>query len=104
MTVNASSDESLQELRKIERRFNLDLTILAICTTGITAGRIKEIMRHADIVWSCASGEVRSIIGPKAILQLSKKIPVFVLTRRGIRIVSSYCSDKNTIESLNLKK
>ena len=84
VTVNASMDEPFRTLRQMEKRYGISLTILAICTTGIHAQRVKEIGRYADLVWSCASDEVRTLIGRKSLIQLSRKIPVFALTGKGL--------------------
>ena len=104
VTINAFTNESLCKLRKMEKKYGISIIILVVCTTGITSKRVKEIERYADIVWSCASEEVRTVIGCRAILQLSKRIPVFVLTKKGLDLVSSYSSDKELIQSLNLRK
>ena len=58
----------------------------------------------ADLVWSCASSDLRRIIGPLAILQLSRQIPVFVLTRKGVDFVSAYAREEEIIKNLDIKK
>ena len=103
VTVNASMDESLKRLKEIENNLGISLTILALCTTGINKKRIWEISKYADMVWSCASKEVRTIIGKKAIVQLSRKIPVFVLSKKGLDLANAYSSEKNLITNLNLR-
>ncbi len=103
VTVNASMDESLKRLKEIESNSGISLTILALCTTRINKKRIWEISKYADMVWSCASKEVRTIIGKKAIVQLSRKIPVFVLSRKGLDLANAYSSEKNLIMNLNLR-
>ncbi len=104
VTINASMDESFSKLKKVEKNCGISLTSLAICTTGINKDRIREIGKYADLVWSCASEEIRTIIGKKAILQLSRKIPVFVLTKKGLDLISSYSSRKGLVKSLDLTK
>ena len=104
VTINASMDVPASMLRKMESDFKISLTSLAVCTTGLNRDRIQEIGRYTDIVWSCASDQLRKIIGKKAILQLSRKIPVFVLTKKGLDLVSSYSSQKAYIKSLDLSK
>ena len=103
VTVNASMDDSLKRLKEIESNSEISLTILALCTTGINKKKIQEISKYADMVWSCASKEVRTIIGKKAIAQLSRKIPVFVLSKKGLDLASAYSSEKNLITNLNLR-
>jgi putative methanogenesis marker protein 8 len=104
VTINASMDVPVSMLRKIENDFKISLTSLAVCTTGLNRNRIQEIGKYTDIVWSCASKELRMVIGKKAIIQLSKKIPVFVLTKKGLDLVSNYSSQKAHIKSLDLSK
>jgi len=104
VTVNASTGESFGKLRRLEKKHGISLVLLAVCTTGITSNRIREIEKHADIVWSCASEETRTMIGRKAILQLSKKIPVFVLTAKGLDLISMYSSAGHPIKDLDLTK
>ena len=104
VTINASMDESFSKLKKVEKNYGISLTFLAVCTTGIDKDRIREIGKYADIVWSCASEEIRTIIGKKAILQLSRKIPVFVLTKKGLNLISKYSSKEGLIRSLDLTK
>ena len=104
VTVNGFTDENLNKLKEIEEDYEVSITSLVVCTTGITEKRIQEIEEYADLVWSCASGEVRKIVGEKAILQLSRKIPVFVLTRKGLLLTGGYSSDGKFIKNLDLNK
>ncbi|MBC8389654.1 MAG: DUF2099 family protein [Actinobacteria bacterium] len=104
VTINASMDDSVSILRNIENDFKISLTSLAVCTTGLNGNRIQEIGKYTDIVWSCASDKVRKIIGKKAIMQLSRKIPVFILTEKGLGLVSNYSSHKALIKNLDLSK
>jgi len=104
VTINASMDEPLDMIRKIESDLKISVTALAICTTGLNIDRIQEVGKYTDIVWSCASRKLRMIIGKKAIAQLSRKIPVFILTKKGLNLVSSYSSNENLIKNLDLSK
>jgi len=100
VTVNGYSGEKLIEMRELERKHNISITIIAVCNTGIGRKGILEIKKHADLVWSCGSGEIRNIIGREAILQMSSIIPVFVLTRKGISLACSYFSDCKVIREI----
>jgi putative methanogenesis marker protein 8 len=104
VTINCSMDEPFKKTREIEKEYGVSVVVLAICTTGITEKRIKEIEQYADLVWSCGSGALREIIGKSAVLQLSKKIPVFVMTKKGLGFASQYCSHEALIEKLDVKK
>jgi len=93
VTVNAAGGESLAAIREMARSEGLALTILAVCTTGISAERVAEVAAHADLVWSCASTEIREAAGHRAILQVSLRIPVFVMTPQGLDLVQGYAAD-----------
>jgi putative methanogenesis marker protein 8 len=104
VTVCGHSAESLKMLRSLEKEYGVSIVCLAICTTGITKDKINMIRDCADLVWSCASSDLRRTIGPLAILQLSRQIPVFVLTKKGINFVSEYAREEEIIKNLDIKK
>ncbi len=92
VTINGFAGEDLSQVREIEKETGTSVTILVVCTTDVEKKRTIEIARYADLVWSCASSSIREIAGKKATIQIGVKIPVFVLTKRGIRFVSNYSS------------
>jgi hypothetical protein len=104
VTINAFMDDNFKELGKIEKKYNVSITSLMLCTTGVTEEKIRKIEKYSDIVWGCASEGVRRVIGGKAILQLSKKIPVFVLTQKGLNLTSGYSLEGYLIKRLDPKK
>jgi len=104
VTINALMDEKFKELKRIEEKYNISVTVLTICTTGVTEEKIQEIEKHSDLVWSCASEGVREMTGKEAIMQLSRKIPVFVLTQKGLDIVGGYTSEKGLMKNLDTQK
>ena len=84
---------------------NLEIIILAICNTGITKKQAEVVRDNADLAWACASKEIREIAGPKAILQVGMKIPVFVLTKPGLNFISAYSINTDLKEKLkNIEK
>ncbi|MEM2168141.1 MAG: DUF2099 family protein [Candidatus Bathyarchaeia archaeon] len=93
VTINGFAGEPLEEVRRIEKEANVAAFILVVCTTGVSRERAEEIAEYADVVWGCASKHVREVAGIKARLQLGVRIPVFILTERGIGLVSSYFSE-----------
>ncbi|MEM2027748.1 MAG: DUF2099 family protein [Candidatus Bathyarchaeia archaeon] len=101
VTVNGFAGEPLGELRRVEREANVSVVSLIVCTTGVGRERAEEAAEHADIVWGCASKHIRETVGGKAIIQLGVRIPVFVLTRRGIGFVDSYSPEgfANSVEN-----
>ncbi len=104
VTVNGFGNASLKNMRLLERRLGISVTILTVCTTGVTPERAKELAQYSDLVWSCASKHIRNL-GQNAILQITSGIPVFVFTQRGLDFVSAYCEEEKIIQNLNpLKK
>jgi putative methanogenesis marker protein 8 len=61
--------------------------ILAVHTSGISKRSAETLAKYADVVWGCASKQVREAVGPKALLQIGTGIPVFALTMEGKEIV-----------------
>ncbi len=92
IAVTVRGDEAI--LDKLRHEPVADkVIILSICNTGIDTAQAEHISNYADLAWACASKEIREIAGPKAILQVGMKIPVFVLTKKGLDFISSYSSD-----------
>ena len=104
VTVNGCLGESLAEVRAVEKEFGVSVTIIIVCTTAASRERVEEIRDHADIVWSCASGSVRTVVGPASIVQVTTAIPVFAITKRGVRFLASYCDTPEVFEELDLGK
>ncbi|MEM1507750.1 MAG: DUF2099 family protein [Candidatus Bathyarchaeia archaeon] len=100
VTINGFAGEPLREVRRVEREADVSVVSLVVCTTGVERERAEEAAEHADIVWGCASKHVREVVGGKARLQLGVRIPVFVLTQKGLGFVASYSSEgfKDRIE------
>jgi putative methanogenesis marker protein 8 len=90
VTVSGPSAARLKELKDIETDCGVKAISLVVCTTGMDREGMREVRRHADLVWSCRSSGVREEIGPAARLRLSEGMPVFVLTEAGAGLVSGY--------------
>ena len=103
VTVNGFGKEKLSVFREIEKEYNISITVLVVCTTGVARARAREISKFSDLAWSCASGMLRETAGDNAILQISKKIPVFAFTVKGIAITEAY-SSKLISENMNFNK
>ena len=100
VTLSGFESNHLPELKQLERERGAEIICLSVCTTGIDSEKIEYIRKFADLVWSCASGEVREKIGRQSLLQLSELIPVFVLTKKGIRFTEAYAEDPVLHKSL----
>jgi putative methanogenesis marker protein 8 len=103
VTINGFAGEGLSSIKEIEEKTDASITSLVICTTGVTKSRAEEIEKYADIVWSCASIQIREIVGKEALVQIGVKIPVYVLTQKGIDFVSKY-SSKEFKENIEIGK
>ncbi|MBN1621508.1 MAG: DUF2099 family protein [Endomicrobiales bacterium] len=104
VTVNGCMENDLMKLKNIVKAFGVKVTTLIVCTTGMRDKSVKNLFKYSDLVWSCASDKVRKIIGKKSILQLSKAIPVFVLTKKGLDLVKGYLLNGNISIKMRLKK
>lgn len=101
VTINGFTNEDASKIKDIEEEFDVKTVVIFVCTTGISPDRIEHILKYGDLVWSCASGEVREKIGAPSRLQITTGIPVFVLTQRGLDFASAYCGDPKTLQELN---
>jgi hypothetical protein len=101
VTVNAFYGESYQEIRRLEKDLGVDIILAAICSTGVSEERARELTDYTDIGWACASYHVRKL-GRLAILQLTYGIPVFVYTRKGLELIASYSDEHGAKRLENL--
>jgi putative methanogenesis marker protein 8 len=100
VTVAASDAEQLGRIRELEKKAAATVVILAVCTSGVSGHKLDMIGRHADLAWACASGEARNLFGKKARLQISRQIPVYALTERGVETAFSFlgASSKDLVD------
>lgn len=101
VTINGFTEEDIAQVKEIEKKYGIWAAAVIVCTTGVGSRRIEHIAAHADVVWSCASGPVREVIGRKSILQITTGIPVFVLTQKGLEFVSAYCGEPGLLRELD---
>ena len=101
VTVNGHMEEPLDIFRKTGEKQGVAITVFLVCSTGVSCERAEEIRDFSDVVWSCASCEVREIVGPASILQITRKIPVFVLTKNGLDTTSAYAGEMDIIRDLD---
>lgn len=90
VTVCASGEEGLKKIRDAEKERALSVTILAVCTTGIKNKRVAEIEEYADIVWECNSPDIKKRLSRKAIKKLSGASAVYILTKKGEKLIAGY--------------
>jgi putative methanogenesis marker protein 8 len=101
VTVNGFQGEPLGRLRETASSLDAAVVILGVCTTGIDEERAEELADCADLVWACASDEVRRLCGAKARIQVTTKIPVFVMTDAGVRLLAAYAVEPESILNLD---
>jgi len=65
------------------REIDPGTAIASVHNSGISRENAIEVASSCDIVTSCASRWTREIIGPRALMQLGIRIPVFILTDLG---------------------
>lgn len=104
VTVSGFMGENLERVGHLEKKYGVRVTVLTVCTTGMTPLQIEQTSGRTDLIWGCASKEVRQDLGPRAILQLSRRIPVFVLTPKGLDFVSAYFGEEEVIRRLDVRK
>jgi putative methanogenesis marker protein 8 len=93
VTVNARLGARLEEFRDLEKTAGVSLTVAAVCTTGIGAGRANEVVTTSDLAWACASHQVREQ-ALRARVQVTQGIPIYVYTARGLDILVAYSDEE----------
>ncbi len=108
VTIRGDEHEAIKKIRDFELRHpGFEVVILTVCCTGISSQQARIIRDNADLAWACASSKIRDIVGPAAMVQVGMKIPVFVLTQKGVDFISSYSQDhqlKARLKDLGKKK
>jgi putative methanogenesis marker protein 8 len=104
VTVNGYLGGPLAALRDLEGETGTEITIIIVCTTGSSTERVGEMCDHADLVWSCASEGVRTVVGGRSIIQVSSAIPVFAVTDRGVRFLAAYSDSPELFAGLDRSK
>lgn len=87
VTIAGGRPQDALRLRRMAKYLGKQVLVLAVHTTGISERAARSLSRHCDVVWGCASRQVRDVVGPRALLQIGTGIPVFALTPEGKRLV-----------------
>jgi putative methanogenesis marker protein 8 len=108
IAVTVRGDESgiIKEIKQLEKQNEgcIDIIIFAVCNSGINKGQTRILKKYADIVWACASKNIREIVGPDSIIQLGTKVPVFILTKKGAKAVFEKSSHELIDKIKNFEK
>ena len=87
VTISGNHPNDARKLRLAGKGRGVSPLILAVHTTGVSRRGAQVLAKHCDVVWGCASKQVREVVGPLARLQIGTGIPVFALTDAGKRLV-----------------
>lgn len=86
----AASDNILHEALKELEVNGVTIYKFGLCSTGIDSKTAQIMGENADVIWSCASKNVKEFVEPNGIAQIGIKIPVHVMTEKGFLIVRSH--------------
>lgn len=100
VSVAAQDNYLHKELARLEHDNNIKIYKFGLCSTGIDYDTAVSMRDYADVVWSCASKYVKEEIAPNSILQVGVKIPVYIMTKQGLEIVSNHLKQMNGGSSL----
>lgn len=93
-----------KELKSLEKN-GVKIFKFGLCSTGISEEAALSMRQGADIVWSCASKYVKEYIAPNAIAQVGIKIPVYIMTQRGLDLAFNHLLKlDNSLTKIDLKK
>lgn len=102
VTLAASDNILLEKLRQIEQENKVMIYKFGLCSTGIFEEVAVVMKNNADIVWSCASKQIKTNIEPYSIAQIGVKIPVHIMTEAGWDFVK--CHLKYINKNIDLDK
>lgn len=86
----AANDNILHEALKRLETDGITIYKFGLCSTGIDSKTAKIMGENADVIWTCASKNVKEFVEPNAIAQVGIKIPVHIMTEKGFQIVRSH--------------
>jgi len=89
VTVAGFRSWEIPRIRELEKRFKVDVTVFAVCTTRSGPEDAQNLLL-SDLVWACNSKVVRERVAPRALFQLGVAIPVFALTDKGRRAILTH--------------
>jgi len=87
VTVAGTKAEDISKIVALKRKHtDAEINIITVCTTNVTQKQTDLIRKHSDIIYSCASGNIRKACARKG-SQLGTKIPVY-LSDKGVQLVA----------------
>ena len=105
IAVSVAADENYlhEELKKIETENDVIIYKFGLCSTGIDEETAKIMRDNADVIWSCASKQVKEFIEPNALAQVGVKIPVHIMTKQGWEIIKNHLNKMSNIDLENVE-
>ncbi len=100
VTFAAQDNEFMNQLKELESAGTI-IYKFGLCSTGIGKEVAQTMLENADIVWSCASKNVKEYIEPNAIAQVGIKIPVYIMTKKGWELVKNHLEFMSNQQKLN---
>jgi putative methanogenesis marker protein 8 len=105
VSVAAKDNYLHKELKKLETK-DIVLYKFGLCSTGIEEKTAIIMKEYADIIWSCASKNIKKYIQPNAVAQIGIKIPVYAMSKRGWDIAKNhlmYMNHENKLDDVVLR-
>ena len=50
VTVRGDEDKTISKIRELEKKYNVNITILVVCNTGISKRQAELIKSYGDVV------------------------------------------------------
>ena len=98
IAVSVAADDNYlhEKIKKLERDNNIVIYKFGLCSTGIDEKTATIMKDNADVIWSCASKQVKEYVEPNAIAQVGLKIPVHIMTKQGWEIIKNHLQRMNS--------
>lgn len=105
IAVSLAANENYlhEELKRLEETNGVTIYKFGLCSTGIDEKTSKIMRDNADVIWSCASKQVKEFIEPNALAQVGVKIPVHIMTKRGYEIIKNHLNKLGNIDFDNVE-
>jgi putative methanogenesis marker protein 8 len=87
VTITGRRAFESEEIRKMAPISGERPIIFAVHNLDVAEDQARILAESCDVVWACASRQVRDVVGRRAKLQIGISIPVYALTDRGKRLV-----------------
>ncbi|MCZ7385796.1 MAG: DUF2099 family protein [Candidatus Methanoperedens sp.] len=81
IAVSVAAPHDAEELRVIEKEYNINLILIGAHLTGLKYGDAREFIMKMDIITGCASKTVRNLVKP--VLQAGTSVPMFAISQKG---------------------